>query len=206
MKKIKIFKDKNGNKLTFKEFIERWKVGIENITPLQSIKTQLGGTKITLLGMFLGLCVAIYGWRNLWWVGIILIGAILNTGVQFLGLRQNKKQLVTLEKQFAEPDEDNIPQDKTLVGNKKSSEKESNKSVLTGDNHSKDPSMIEGEPNSSNREVKDKTEEVSNQKDKVVILDDNELSVASYAEEFPENFEKISNSLDKDKEKNKDGN
>jgi len=57
-----------------------------------------------LIGLFLGLCVAIYGWKNLWWVGIILIGALLNTGVQFLGLKQQKKILDDLEKQFKEPE------------------------------------------------------------------------------------------------------
>ena len=100
------WKNKKGEKLSFKEFIKHWQKGVEGITPLQSIKTQMGGTKITMLGMFLGLCVSIYGWRNLWWVGIILIGALLNTGIQFLGLRQQKKLLVNLEEQFKETDED----------------------------------------------------------------------------------------------------
>ena len=104
---MKIWKDKKGEKISFKEFMKRFKEGIETINPLQKIKIQLGGTKIMLIGLFLGLFVSIYGWRNLWWVGIILIGAILNTGVQFLGLRQQKKILDDLEKQFAEPDEDN---------------------------------------------------------------------------------------------------
>jgi len=34
-------KDRYGNKLTWKEFISRWKEGIEGITPSQRIKTQL---------------------------------------------------------------------------------------------------------------------------------------------------------------------
>jgi len=101
------WKNKKGEKLSFKEFMKRFKEGIETINPLQKIKVQLGGTKITLLGLFLGLFVTIYGWKKLWWVGIILIGAILNTGVQYLALRQQKKILDDLEKQFAEPDEDN---------------------------------------------------------------------------------------------------
>ena len=112
MKKIKVFKDKEGNKLTFKEFMKKWGEGIEGISPLQKIKTQIGGTRIMLIGLFLGLCVSIYGWKNLWWVGIILIGALLNTGVQYLGLIQQRKLLDNLEKQFNEPEEpqDNSPQ------------------------------------------------------------------------------------------------
>jgi len=85
---MKIWKDKEGNKLTLKEFFKRWGEGIEGITPVQKLKTQLLGTRISLIGMFLGLCVSIYGWENLWWIGIILIGAIINTGVQYLSLKQ----------------------------------------------------------------------------------------------------------------------
>ena len=41
------------------------------------------------------------------------------------------------------------------------------------------------------------------EKPKVIILDDNELSILSYAEEFPENWKKICEALDKKKEKEK---
>ena len=107
-KEIKIFKDKEGNKLTSKEFIDKWKVGIENITPLQKTKTQLTGTKITLLGLVLGLCVTIYGWKNLWWVAIILVGAILTTGVQYLATKQQKKLYQDIEDKFKEATEDEV--------------------------------------------------------------------------------------------------
>lgn len=115
MKKRKIFKDKEGNKLTFKEYIERWKGGIENVTPLQQAKIQLSGTKITLLGLFLGLCVSIYGWRNLWWVGIILIGAILNTGIQFLATKQKKKLYQDIEDKFKEAIDVDEEEDKEVI-------------------------------------------------------------------------------------------
>jgi len=100
------WKNKKGEKLSFKDFIKEWKIGISGISPSQKLKTQIGGTKIMLIGLFLGLCVAVYGWKNLWWVGIILIGALLNTGVQFLGLKQQKKILDDLEEQFKEPEEE----------------------------------------------------------------------------------------------------
>ena len=44
--------------------------------------------------------------------------------------------------------------------------------------------------------------EIYEEKPKVIILDDNELSILSYAEEFPENWKKICDSLEKKKEKN----
>ena len=116
---MKIWKDKKGNKLTFKEFMKRWGKGIEGITPLQKMKTQILGTRIMLLGMFLGLLVSIYGWKDLWWVGIILIGALINTGVQYLALRQQKKLLENLEKQFNLSEFDNsndeIPEEDIVI-------------------------------------------------------------------------------------------
>jgi len=93
-------RDKDGNKVTTKEFFQRWGKGIEGITPIQKLKTQITGTTITLIGLFLGLFVSIYSWKNLWWVGIILIGAIINTLVSFLGLIQQKRIFNNLEEQF----------------------------------------------------------------------------------------------------------
>lgn len=90
-------KDKYGNKLTIKEYLARWREGIDGITASQKLKAQQGGTRITLTGLFLGLAVSIYGWEKLWWVGIVLIGAIINTGVQYLGQRQQLNQLKKLE-------------------------------------------------------------------------------------------------------------
>lgn len=90
-------KTKAGEQITWKEFFKRWGEGIEGITPIQKLKTQLLGTKITLLGIFLGLCVSIYGWENLWWVGIILTGAFINTGVQYLGFKQQLNTLKNIE-------------------------------------------------------------------------------------------------------------
>lgn len=45
--------------------------------------------------------------------------------------------------------------------------------------------------------LKDASAETTKEKEKpkVVILDDNELSIAKYAEEYPENFKEISDSL-----------
>ena len=99
---IKIWKDKSGKWITFKEFIKRFKEGIETINPLQRLKTQIFGTRIILIGLFLGLFVSIYGFKKLWWVMIILIGALINTGIQYLALVQQKNLLESLEKQFSD--------------------------------------------------------------------------------------------------------
>ncbi len=46
--------------------------------------------------------MTIIGWRYLWWVGIILLGALINTGVQYLGLTQQRNTLVKHEEQCEE--------------------------------------------------------------------------------------------------------
>lgn len=92
--------DKQGNKLTFKQFMSRWKRGIEGITPLGKVKSQIQGTRIMLLGLILGLVMSLISYKNFWWVAIILIGGLINTGIQYLGLVQQKILLENIDKQM----------------------------------------------------------------------------------------------------------
>ena len=94
------WKDKQGNELTFSQFMKRWKEGIENITPQQKLKQNIIGTKISLIGLFIGLVLSIWKYKTLWWVGIILIGALFNTIVQYIGLKQQLKIFENIEKQI----------------------------------------------------------------------------------------------------------
>ena len=96
------WKDKKGEKLSFKQFLKRLKEGVNGISPLQKTRTQITATRIQLLGIFLGLVMSIIGWRYLWWVGIILLGALINTVVQYLGLTQQRNTLVKHEAQCEE--------------------------------------------------------------------------------------------------------
>jgi len=113
---MKVWKDKEGKKLTSTEFIERWKSGIEGITPAQKLKTQIMGTRISLIGILLGLFVSIYGYKHLWWVGIILLGALINTGIQYLGLVQQMKVFEDIEKQLKEEEKELMVNDGKEVG------------------------------------------------------------------------------------------
>lgn len=101
-------RDKQGNKLTTKEYMKRWGEGIEGITPQQKLDTQLTGTKITLIGIFLGLCVSLYGYKNLWWVALILCGAFITTWVQYISFRQQKRIFKQLDLESEEVDEEEI--------------------------------------------------------------------------------------------------
>ena len=95
---MKIWKDKEGKSLTRKEFFKRWKSGIEGITPIQKLKTQSLGTKIMILGIVIGLIICIIGYKILWWLGIILLGALINTFVQYLGIKQQLLVFKEVEK------------------------------------------------------------------------------------------------------------
>jgi len=108
---MRFWKDKQGNKLTAKEFMGRWRDGLDNITPVQKTKTQLTATRIQLVGIFLGLIVTIMAYKNLWWVAIILLGALINTGVQYLGLSQQMKNLKKHEEQCEEMTLDELMED-----------------------------------------------------------------------------------------------
>jgi len=101
IKRIRYFwKDKQGNKLTFQEFMQRWKQGLEGVTPLQQVRMQLWSTYIMLIGIVCGFVISIIAWKNIWWLAIILGGALFNTGISALGLWQKKKLLEGMENAF----------------------------------------------------------------------------------------------------------
>lgn len=105
---MKILKDKQGNKLTFKEFMTRWKDGIEGITPLQKLKTQVTATRIQLLGIVLGMVASLIAYESMWWIAIILLGALINTVVQYLGLTQQRDNLIKHEENCEEMSLDDL--------------------------------------------------------------------------------------------------
>ena len=77
----------------WKGFILKWKKGIEATTPLQSTIAQIVFTRITLLGISLGFLVSLWKIKNFWWLGIILLGALGNTYMGLVALKQKKKML-----------------------------------------------------------------------------------------------------------------
>ena len=94
------WKDKQGNELSFKQFTQRWKSGIQSVTPLQQIKIQVRSTKIILFGILAGIVITIINIKTLWWVLIMLVGVFGVTTVQFIGLLQKKKMLEDIEIQM----------------------------------------------------------------------------------------------------------
>lgn len=95
---MKVWTDREGKKLTGKEFMSRWKDGLSKVTPLQQTMVSIHSTNIILFGLLAGIVITIIAFDKLWWVMIILIGALGNTLMQQLGLWQKKKNLEVFEK------------------------------------------------------------------------------------------------------------
>lgn len=91
------WKDKDGKEVGRKEFFSRWKQGIEGITPLQQAKMAYKSTWIILVGIVAGIIVSFFTMKQLWWLLVILVGALLNTITVQIGNYQKMKIMERLE-------------------------------------------------------------------------------------------------------------
>ena len=90
---------RDGELITWKEFFRRWKLGIEGISPLQQVKTQCNSTLIMIVGIICGIIVSIAKLGTLWWLMIVLVGALFNSLIQYAGFYQKKMLLQRIEKE-----------------------------------------------------------------------------------------------------------
>lgn len=97
---MKVWTDKDGVKLTPKQFLERWRQGMQGVTPLQQSLIQVKSTWIIIVGVIAGLVIALINFKTLWWLFIILLGALGNTSVQLIGILQKKKLLEDIKDSF----------------------------------------------------------------------------------------------------------
>ena len=95
---MKVFKDKEGKKLDTAEFFQKWGEGIKQITPHQKLAIQLRGTFLILVGLVCGFVISLFKYETLWWVAIVLLGAFMVNGIQYLSMRQQKIMLDKLPK------------------------------------------------------------------------------------------------------------
>jgi hypothetical protein len=100
-------KTKEGEQISWKEFFSRWKEGIEGITPKQKVLAELAGTRVMLLGIILGIIMTIVTFDKTWWVTIILVGVLINTGMQYLGKKQQLEIFSGIEEQMKGGDKGN---------------------------------------------------------------------------------------------------
>ncbi len=97
---MKVWRTPKGEWLTFKEFMERWRKGIEGLTPLQIINTHLRSLKLALIGILLGLYYSIMAFKQLYWLFVILLGSLGIMLSQWVVIWQKKKALENIERRF----------------------------------------------------------------------------------------------------------
>ena len=81
-----------GEKITWGEAGKRFKQGVNNMTPVQKLKTEIRGTFISLLGFTFSFIAVIWKGADIgllsYGLMLIFLGSIINTGLKFLGSRQ----------------------------------------------------------------------------------------------------------------------
>lgn len=77
--------------------MEKFKQGIEGITPLAQAKIQQNSTWLSMIGVLCGVAVSIWQWKSMWWVLIILLGGLGMTAVQLIGGYQKIKLLKDID-------------------------------------------------------------------------------------------------------------
>lgn len=94
---MKIWKDKSGKWIDAKEFLTRWKQGIEKVSPEFQLNVQIKSTWISLIGIVCGLIITFFNLKQFWWLSLILTGALGNVTMQLVSLIQKQK----IEKGFS---------------------------------------------------------------------------------------------------------
>jgi len=104
VKRRKYFwKDKYGNKLTFKEFRKRFWKGVEGITPKQQTKTQIISQIPIFAGLLWGAVASFIGGR--YWLVVILIFALPINFMSFISNLQKYKMQKKSEELMKEAQE-----------------------------------------------------------------------------------------------------
>jgi len=120
---MKIYKTKTGEKIDIKEFIKRFKKGIESITPLQRLQNETRATFIMLIGYLVGL-VSLVIYRELFVVQwftyaliIIFLGATYGQVIKLFAFRTQLKLFKGIESKSIDLDKifDNLEEEKIVV-------------------------------------------------------------------------------------------
>lgn len=85
------WKSKSGEELKFKEFLSRWKDGMEGITPLQQTRTTLWSFFPLVFGVMWGLVVTLMS--GTYWMSLILGATLPITSIQVLSTWQKYRRL-----------------------------------------------------------------------------------------------------------------
>lgn len=98
MNTMKVWTDKDGNKLTLKEFKNRWKEGMMKVSMIQQLKVQLIGYSPIFFGIIWGMIISFR--LKQYWLFSILIGSLIISFFQFYSTMQKYLALRKFEKEF----------------------------------------------------------------------------------------------------------
>ena len=84
---------KTGERITYAEAYERFKIGMTKVTPLQMAEISNWGYYLVIGGIIFGVISTLI--TKAWWMAVILIGSLVLTAVGFLGNWQKVKALKT---------------------------------------------------------------------------------------------------------------
>ena len=80
------------------KFINKWKQGIENITPIQQLQSTQKGNWVMLVGIISGIVVMAFRAKDFWWIEIILVASLFNHSLMMIGIQQKIKLINNFEK------------------------------------------------------------------------------------------------------------
>ena len=85
------------NEIKQKGFLEKWKEGIQMISPLQSLQAQQKSNYVMLVGLVAGMIVMLWKLKDFWWVELILAASLFNQSMSMIGIWQKIKIIKKLE-------------------------------------------------------------------------------------------------------------
>lgn len=90
------WRDKKGEELTFREFLNRWKSGVSETSPLQQTTITLWSYPALIAGILWGFVVTLYS--GTYWMSLILFATMPITSMQILATWQKYKRLKETDK------------------------------------------------------------------------------------------------------------
>lgn len=113
-------KDKEGNKVTIKEFFKRWKAGIEAITPKQKLDNEIRATTINIIGYLAGIVILIWSSKDFGLLSYALILIFIGNGwsaiIKWISQRQQLKFFKQLEEDLEDEEVTITKKDKPKKG------------------------------------------------------------------------------------------
>lgn len=89
-------KTRSGEKISGKEWMRRWKKGIEGVTPLQQTQTSLWSMIPIFAGIIWGIAITWIG--NIRWLTLVLSGSFIISIVTLIGMLQKYWRLKEIDK------------------------------------------------------------------------------------------------------------